>query len=637
MVSIRFRYLDKFSYQDDIFEQLLITAEWQAWETVWLFRLPSIATNPSVPVVLFESGCNIHNSTNCRKACSTKRTMFKSPETLWNCLSIAAVAAMTEGENAPHRINETESVTFMETFNPGPLNRFHKLGVLARYSRCALQSCSDPRFQGCPSELWEDKFQYVPFNLTSIEDLGRVMGEEYCAKADPGIDFDIAGPGILVAYLMQFLIVLVFAVAYKTTKTWIRNFSLAFLLPFKGPTKAVKTAIRWQNFVAKSKFSIAAGAALVDLQEAQAIFLAVVSTAAIIAFSSSSSAGLANISSSLSWLANNIILRGVVSAGMYPLLFIQLILHKTHNRWWYTLFLVILNWVLMLIITQPDVVGVESLEKHVKKTNDVNRCGGNAGPRAYCQTLNLRFRNISVGLSDDSLVSSGSLSSLGSNITSDVLGSKNGNPYLLKQNVESYFRFHSRVQAPIHTIMIFLILDWMNSVLKAQWFEPDTWLYGRVNVLIQRSPTRLQRFLEGRYFWLLTEALWISMEVLSVAMGIIGVKEFQDFLSVLQDGKEGDKSDIHISNWSFGQLVAACVWFPTILKFLCLNVGGILPSLRKRVGDMIEITYRIENERLISDVALESLIPSESIERNHTDDVETNRLTPRRSWERIDT
>ncbi|CAF3457242.1 unnamed protein product [Fusarium graminearum] len=116
----------------------------------------------------------------------------------------------------------------------------------------------------------------------------------------------------------------------------------------------------------------------------------------------------------------------------------------------------------------------------------------------------------------------------------------------------------------------------------------------------------------------------------------IGVNEFQDFLNVLQDGKEGDKSDIYIPNWSFGQLVAFCVWFPTILKFFCLNVGGILPSLRKRVGDMIEITYRIENERPGSDVALESLIPSGSSDRRGTHDMESNRSTSRRSWERID-
>ncbi|CEF78253.1 hypothetical protein FGSG_12432 [Fusarium graminearum PH-1] len=107
-------------------------------------------------------------------------------------------------------------------------------------------------------------------------------------------------------------------------------------------------------------------------------------------------------------------------------------------------------------------------------------------------------------------------------------------------------------------------------------------------------------------------------------------------LPVLLDGKEGDKSDIYISNWSFGQLVAVCVWFPTILKFFCLNVGGILPSLRKRVGDMIEITYRIENERPGSDVALESLIPSGSSDRRGTHDMESNRSTSRRSWERID-
>lgn len=67
-----------------------------------------------------------------------------------------------------------------------------------------------------------------------------------------------------------------------------------------------------------------------------------------------------------------------------------------------------------------------------------------------------------------------------------------------------------------------------------------------------------------------------------------------------------------------------------------VNVGGILPSLRKRVGDMIEITYRIENERPGSDVALESLIPSGSSDRRGTHDMESNRSTSRRSWERID-
>ncbi|KAL3601677.1 hypothetical protein FPOAC2_05948 [Fusarium poae] len=636
MVSMSFRSLNKFSFEDETFEQLLITSEWQAWETVWIFRLPFISKNPSVPAILFESGCKINNSTNCKKACSSKQTMFDSPETLWNCLTIAAVVAMTEGENAPHSLNKTERTALMDNFNSGPLNEFHKLGTLARYSRCSLQSCSDPRFQGCPPELWEDKFQYVPFNLTSIEDLGRVMGEDYCTNADSGIDFDIAGPGILVAYLMQFTIVLLFALTYKITKTWVRNFSLALLLPFNGPTKAVKTAIRWQKFVTQSKFGIAAGAALVDLQEAQAMFLAIISTAAIIAFSGSTSAGLANISSSLSWATNNLILRGVVSAGMYPLLFIQLILHKTHNRWWYTLFLVILNWVLVLVITQPGVVGIEILEDHVKKTNEVNRCGRNAGPRAYCQTLNLRFKNISVDLSDDDLLASGTLSGLGSNISTDGLDSNIENPYLSKNNVESYFKIHSSIQAPIHIIMVFLILDWMSAMLKAQWSEPGTWLYSRTRFLIQISPSRVQRFLKGRYFWLLTEGLWVSMEVLSIVMGVIGVSEFQDFLQVLQDGKEGDKSDIHISNWSFGQLVAACVWFPTILKFLCLNFAGVLPSLQKRVGDMIEVTYRTRDERPDSDVALETLVPSGSIERSRTDGMESHRLTSRRSWGRTD-
>jgi hypothetical protein len=331
--------------------------------------------------------------------------------------------------------------------------------------------------------------------------------------------------------------------------------------------------MRWQKRIATSKFGIAAGSALVDLQEAQAMFLAVISTAAIIAFSGSSSAGLANISSSLSWFTNNLILRGVVSAGMYPLLFIQLILHKTHNRWWYTLFLVILNWILMLVITQPHIVGIEGLQEHLEGTNDINRCGGNAGPRTYCQTLNMGARNISGGFSDDDLFPSGSLSGLGSNITDDDLVPKNKNPYMLERNVKSFFKVHSNIQAPIHVIMAFLILDWAIAIFKAQCSDPDTWLYSRLKIWMQHSPSRLERFFVEKYFWPLTETLWISMEVLCVVMGIIGANEFQDFLEVLRDGEVGDKSDIHISNWSFGQLVAACVWFPTILKFLCLNIG----------------------------------------------------------------
>ncbi|CEI61996.1 unnamed protein product [Fusarium venenatum] len=578
MVSMSFRLLIKFSIEEEPFGQLLITSEWQAWETVWIFRLPFISKNFSIYPILFESGCDINNTTNCKKECNSKQTLFGSPESLWNCLTIAAVVA-DRGFINWGRWRDTATVLF----NPTPI-------------------------RGCLSELWEDKFQYIPLNLSIIEDLGRIMGEDYCTGADPSIDFDIVGPGVCVTLTIvkcdQQLMILRILVVYLITLVFPGvqdcqdlDSELLSCIP-----AAVKRAIQG----CENRSSMAELCRIMQIRHCSRSCIS-----AIIAFSGSSSAGLANISLSLLWLANNLILRGVVSAGMYPLLFIQLILHKTHNRWWYTLFQVILNWVLMLVITHPGVMGIEALEKHVKKNNAIDHCGGNTGMGTYYFS--------------DGLVSSRTLAGLGSNFTDGRLDLKNGNHYLLRQNMDSYFKIHSNIQSPINTIMVFLILDWIYAMLKAQSSESGTWLYSRTRFLTQRSLSQAHRFHETKYFWLLTEALWVSMEALSVMM---------DFLGVLRDGKEDGESDIYISNWSFEQLIAACVWYPTILKFLCLNIGGVLPSLQKRVGDMIEATYRTGDERSDSDVALETLIPPGRIERSRNDGMESHRLTPRRSWGR---
>ncbi|KAJ4128883.1 hypothetical protein NW768_007405 [Fusarium equiseti] len=486
---------------------------------------------------------------------------------------------MTEGKNPEYRLNKTEKDNLMDTFKPGPLGNFSDMAVFARYSHCALQSCSDSKYKGCPTELWEGRFQNIPFNLTSVRDLGRMMGEEYCAKADPGVDYDIAGPGIIVAYLMQFAIVLFFAVIFKVTRTWIRNISLSFLIPFEGPTKAIKTALRWQELVKGSRLGMAAGSTLVDLQEAQAVFLALYSAATIVTFFGSPSTGLGNITSLLSWITNNLVLRGMVTAGMYPLLFIQLILQKTRDRHWYTLFLVILNWILILVVTQPQVVDTASLYGHIKTSNDFLRCGGNAGPKAFCQTFNTGNAKITGKYSDNDLFPQGnqSLSPFDFNGTNTDPRPDSEDPSYLDRDAKSFFRISSNTQAPIHVIMAFLILDWMIAMIRFQYRKPDTWLSRRLKVLRHRLPSSLERFFSERYFWLLTEALWISMEVLAVVMGIIGVQEFWTFLGVLRSGTKGKDSSVHISNWSFGQLIAACVWFPVILKFLSLIIGKSSP------------------------------------------------------------
>ncbi|KAL5591417.1 hypothetical protein FOVSG1_010306 [Fusarium oxysporum f. sp. vasinfectum] len=606
MVERSFQYLPRLNFTDSPFKQFTIPQDWRAWEVAWLYRLPAITTHASYPARLIESGCIVDNVTNCHKACGSEEHMFSNPETLWNCLTLATVAMMSTNRGPDTISNQTlEEVD--RKFNTGPLDEFWKLGALLSYVKCALQSCSDSKFGGCPPELWT--FQCQMITSKNIKDLGRIMSTEYCDKADPGIDYDIAGPGIIVAYLIQFTIVLFFALCYKITKAWIRNFTLISLLPFQGPAGAVETAFQWQKMVSRSTFGVAVASTLVDLQEAQAVFLGTISIAAIITFSSSSGTGLGNISSLLSWLTNNLTVRGMVSAGMYPLLFVQLNIQKTHNRWWYTLVLVFINWVLVVLIARPQTVDESSLLEHFTDSSPLERCGNHTGPRTFCQTFNKPAERGS------------------SSTTGEELGH-------LDRDAESFFKFHSRIQAPIHVIMAFLILDWILAMIRMHLFERGDWLSHKAHALIDSLPLRLKSFYTRRYFMLFTEAIWISMEVLTIVMGAIGVHEFAAFMHLLSGGESGNESKVALSKWGFGQLVAVCVWVPVILKFACLMVDGALPGWRKRLGQFIEITQRKENDPDGNDVVMETLLPSRTTKRGQTDEVGGRTLTARRSWGR---
>ncbi|CVL08298.1 uncharacterized protein FPRN_13296 [Fusarium proliferatum] len=607
MVQRSFRYLPVLNFTDSPFKQFTIPQDWRAWEVAWLYRLPAIIDHADIPARLIESGCMVDNVTNCYKACGSEDHMFSNPETLWNCLTLATVAMMTTN-GGPDTISNQTLEEVDRRFNIGRLDNFWQRGALLKYVKCALQSCSDSKFGGCPQELWA--FQCQAITSENIRDLGRIMGAEYCDKADPGIDYDIAGPGIIVAYLIQFTIVLLFASCYKITKTWTRNFTLISLLPFHGPASAFETAFQWQEMVSRSSFGVTVASTLVDLQEAQAVFLGTISIAAIVTFSSSSGTGLGNISSLLSWLTNNLTVRGMTSAGMYPLLFVQLILQKTHNRWWYTLALVFVNWVLVVLIARPQTVDESSLLKHFTESSSLERCGNHIGPRTFCQT----FNKPAAG---------------GSSSTTDE---KSG---YLDRDAENFFKFHSRTQTPIHVIMVFLILDWILAMIRVYLFEQGDWLSRKVHALTDSLPLRLKSSNSQRYFILFSEALWISMEVLCIVMGAIGVQEFAAFMHLLGGGESGNESKVALSKWGFGQLVAVCVWVPVILKFACLMVDGAMPGWRKRLGKFIEITQRKETDPDENDIAMQRLLlPSRPTKRGQTDEVEGRTLTARRSWGR---
>jgi hypothetical protein len=192
-----FQILPEFPFEEEYFQHFRIPPDWQGWETAWLFRLSAIVNNPRVPARMIERGCKSgYGDRNCTQACGDAAVMFGNAETLWNCLTLATVAMMTTGTDAPHVLNQESVKNVTAMFNIGPLSEFTRMFIFGKYVRCALQSCSDSRFGACPPELWD--FEYKLVNMDNIKGLGHIMATNYCAVADPGIDYDIAGPGVCI-------------------------------------------------------------------------------------------------------------------------------------------------------------------------------------------------------------------------------------------------------------------------------------------------------------------------------------------------------------------------------------------------------------------------------------------------------
>ncbi|KAF4458818.1 hypothetical protein FALBO_14438 [Fusarium albosuccineum] len=572
MTQRKFRNIDEYSFNRTALDRFYLDDDWQLWETAWLYRLSSILDYPTVPARMMTKGCDIGGGTiNCQVACNSSKLMFGSPETLWNCLTLATVAMRTTGSNAPDNISEKAEADVRATFDTGPLNQFHRFGTFRRYSKCALQSCSDSKFGGCPAELW--RFQCNTLNRATLPTLAKAMSQDYCSKADPGIDYDIAGPGIIVAYLIQFAIVFLFALLFKVTKTWVRNVTLVSLLPRHGPKKATEIALAWQRKLSRSTFGMAVSSTIMDLQEAQAVFLATISVATIITFYDSNPAGLGNVSSLLSWLTNNLILRA-------------------HSRWWYTLLFVVANWIFVLVITRPQSADAKALSQHFQEAASLAHCGGNPGPRTYCQTFNMPSNTDN---SEDEL-------------------------FYLDRDAKSIFEINSRIQAPIHIIVVFLVLDWTFKIVRVQWLERETWLSQKVEGWMNGLPADLRSFIEQKHYLVVKEAVWIMMEVLAVVMAAIGVYEFTAFMHLLSGGKSGKRSDIAISKWAFGQLVAVCVWLPVVLKFASLNIDGVLPGLQRRMSEYIEVIRRKDKRSPNGDnIGLDTSPFLRSADRNSND------------------
>jgi len=267
----------------------------------------------------------------------------------------------------------------------------------------------------------------------------------------------------------------------------------------------------------RSQFPSAIISTLVDLQEAQALFTATISVAAIIAFHGY--LGLASIVSISSYVLNNEIALGVMIIGMSPLFLLQLSLDASGNASMYTLIFVFLNWFLILLkwILQKA-QGASKFEAHLKDLSSVPACGDNPGAMSYCMNY-----GITTGL--------------GYTKQSFILG---------------------------HVLIALLAVYWILRYLVA--LGSDSVVYysrGTGSWWARTKPgaIRLAQSLDSFFVFEILVALMVVLSVVATTLGLTDLFVLHQKLHILYTPQGG-------LPWSFGQLTAVAVWFPVVFKFL---------------------------------------------------------------------
>ncbi|EXK83492.1 hypothetical protein FOQG_12193 [Fusarium oxysporum f. sp. raphani 54005] len=309
MVERKFQVIDKYDF-NRTYHGIAISEQWQAWETAHFFRVRSIIENPTVGARLISYGCNNGDgsSLNCTKTCSNATLMYSSPQNLWNCMTLATLGMLVGPGN--DTIDRESEKKMDEKFHFGTVEKFNSLNVFRKVRDCAWASCSDSTYGSCTSSL--QGFKCGPVSPNNIAKFGRVMAKPYCQAASAGIDLDIAGQGIVTAYIIQLVLVLFLGLCFKLTTPWIRTVG-RMSSSFQKDSVFRETCQRWQTTLSETRFAKAASSAMLDFQESQALFAATISITAIITFDGGNRAGLANMLTLFSWMFNHRILQGLIT------------------------------------------------------------------------------------------------------------------------------------------------------------------------------------------------------------------------------------------------------------------------------------------------------------------------------------
>lgn len=275
-----------------------------------------------------------------------------------------------------------------------------------------------------------------------------------------------------------------------------------------------------QGRLASSKPGAAIVSSLVEFQEVQIYFVAVVQIAALISFNPANpGAGSSNQSSFADAILNSIAVSNIGIYSTFAILLTQCCLQRADMHWWYTFIIMSVTYVLALTIfsRNPSLMPpTDGLWTSFKASAPLPQCGSNPSPMTYC---NLPYDTVfSFG---------GRFGGIGL----AAFGTLAWWTLLIDQ-----LAFSIREKLP-HVARRLSSLDRRGIFRKVLKSRAWPWILSLYWGLVQ-----------GLLLWWVVEYVGTLIRVVS-------------------------KTSIdNTANWSFGQLIAVTVWAPTIIKLIYFNI-----------------------------------------------------------------
>lgn len=475
---------------------------------------------------------------DCVSACSSPELMFNSSFTLWNCLTLGAASlyASTDGMV----VDSGDLATVGQGLGFSSLDQFNGTQILRDTMSCIKGSCQDYSLGSCSDNITR---LAIDGGLGSITAMYEGL-QGYCDGASGIVNSDIAGPGVVVSYILQAALAIAVYVFINLFTSWLQPI-LAALYTFQdrmsgmrstrttdssimGPDERMtpwQRAGERQQVLARSRAAAALTSALVEFQEVQGFFVASIQFATLFVFASDDKTAMLSSTSSFGEAVLNVEVVQMLSInGVLPVLLIQIGLMRLGVRWWYMTSIVVgVFLVALLIATKSLMPDYDTLWAYFKESGPIDMCGGNPSPMTYCfnslDGLNAVLQRMNSGLE------------LGC-VTASVL--------LLDQ--------------------VWHTLNGNNRLDHAL----DEWELRNCLVLFLRRRVR-------RGFVAL---LWFCVEFgLLIYVGIY-LKAVVEVLKVV---------GMDSSYWTYGQIIAVMMWAPVVGKYIYFNMFGIMEGVGKRL------------------------------------------------------